>query len=105
MYRKPQINFQVEPAMKLLYEEIKAAGYRPTRLCAAGLLLMVEDATLRVRALRRLQEWEIQHADASPGPLRQFLQNVWDTAPTDRTAKPSCRSAGRHNRDANWRQK
>ncbi len=54
--RKPQINFQVEPAMKLLYEEVKLSGSWVTRLCAAGFLLMVESAEQRAAAMRRLRE-------------------------------------------------
>ena len=62
--RKPQINFQVEPAMKALYEETKAGGLRTTRLCAAGFLLMVENPHLRLQALNRLRCWEAKHATA-----------------------------------------
>lgn len=53
--RKPQINFQVEPAMKELYDEVSASGLRGARLCAAGLLLMVENPRQRRRAFDRLR--------------------------------------------------
>jgi len=72
--RKPQINFQVEPAMKALYEETKACGQRVTRLCAAGLLLMVQNPRLRVEALRRLRDWETEHAAAPPKQIRAIAQ-------------------------------
>lgn len=74
--RKPQINFQVDPAMKLLYEEAKASGHWVTRFCAAGFLLMVEDPALRLRALNRLREWEAEYDDASADELRDFVQGV-----------------------------
>jgi len=71
--RKPQINFQVDRALKLLYEEAKLHGHFVTRLCAAGLLLMVEHPDLRVRALDRLREWEERYADAAPEDVRAFV--------------------------------
>lgn len=74
--RKPQINFQVEPAMKALYEEAKACGHRVTRLCAAGLLMMVEDNSLRLDALSRLRHWETRYADAPPKVIRAFVQSA-----------------------------
>jgi hypothetical protein len=74
--RKPQINFQVDEPMKLLYEEAKLSGHWVTRWCAAGLLLLVEDPTLRVRALNRLRDWETEYADASPADIRAFVQGA-----------------------------
>ncbi len=74
--RHPQINFQVDPAMKLLYEEAKAAGHWVTRFCAAGLLAMVEDPHLRLRALNRLREWEASFHDADPEQIRDFVQGA-----------------------------
>jgi hypothetical protein len=74
--RKPQINFQVETAMKLLYDEAKACGQSTTRLCAAGLLLMVEDPHARLHALNRLRDWENSYADTSPKEIRNFVQNA-----------------------------
>ena len=70
--RKPQINFQVEPGMKLLYEEAQACGHRTSRLCAAGFLLMVEDSRVRHRALRRLRQWEDKYAEAPPKKVSAF---------------------------------
>ncbi len=72
--RKPQINFQVDEPMKLLYEEAKISGHLVTRLCAAGLLLLVENPGLRLEALNRLRDWEEQYADASPQQIRAFVQ-------------------------------
>jgi hypothetical protein len=74
--RKPQINFQVEEPMKLLYEEAKISGHWVTRFCSAGLLLMVEDPAVRLRALNRLREWEAEYGDASLEDIRTFVQNV-----------------------------
>ena len=74
--RKPQINFQVERAMKVLYEEAKATGHWVTRFCAAGFLLLIEDPTLRLQALNRLREWETQFADASDDDVRAFVQGA-----------------------------
>ncbi|MEW6199047.1 MAG: hypothetical protein AB1601_10355 [Planctomycetota bacterium] len=74
--RKPQINFQVDEAMKLLYEQARLAGHWVTRLCAAGLLLMVEDAPARARALNRLCEWEADYEGASEGEIRAFVQGA-----------------------------
>lgn len=78
--RKPQINFQVEDPMKQLYEETKARGITATRLCAAGFLLMVEDAAARQRAINRLLEWEEQFADASAEEIREFVTGLQDAA-------------------------
>ena len=78
--RKPQINFQVEPGLKRLYDEAKLSGYRPARLCAAGLLLMVEDAAARQRALERLRAREKELASAPPravqAPVRAALRKA-----------------------------
>jgi hypothetical protein len=74
--RRPQINFQVDEAMKMLYEEARVSGHWVTRLCAAGLLLMVEDAGARVRALNRLRDWEAEYADASADAIRAFVQGA-----------------------------
>lgn len=74
--RRPQINFQVDESMKLLYEEAKANGHWVTRLCAAGLLLMVEDPEARQRACNRLIEWEARFAGASAGEIRAFVQGA-----------------------------
>ena len=74
--RKPQINFQVDEPMKHLYEEAKAAGHWVTRFCAAGLLLLVEDPRVRMRALNRLRDWEAEFADASPVQIRAFVQGA-----------------------------
>jgi len=74
--RRPQINFQVDHTMKLLYQEAKAHGHWVTRLCAAGFLLMVEDARARQRALIRLREWEAEYGNASPQDVRAFVQGA-----------------------------
>ncbi|MBL8878455.1 MAG: hypothetical protein JNG88_04975 [Phycisphaerales bacterium] len=74
--RRPQINFQVEPALKLLYEEARAEGHWVTRLCAAGLLLMVEDDAARSAAITRLRDWELEYADASQDEIRDFVRGV-----------------------------
>jgi hypothetical protein len=66
--RRPQINFQVDEAMKTLYEQAKLSGHWVTRLCSAGLLLMIEDAQVRARAVNRLCEWEAEYGDASARP-------------------------------------
>jgi hypothetical protein len=100
--RRPQINFQVDPSMKLLYEEARANGHWVTRLCAAGLLLMVEDPLARRQALNRLIEWEAEFAGASPQKIRNFVQGAQDalrgsargSSPT-RKAPPARRRAGR----------
>lgn len=100
--RRPQINFQVDEAMKMLYEEARANGHWVTRLCAAGLLLMVEDAAARRRALQRLIAWEAEYTDASPQRIRAFVQGAQDamqarspgTAPA-RRARPAKRTAKR----------
>jgi hypothetical protein len=74
--RKPQINFQVEEPMKALYDEASNSGHRATRFCAAGLLLLIEDPRLRVRALNRLREWEAEYEDASEDDIRAFVQGA-----------------------------
>jgi hypothetical protein len=74
--RRPQINFQVDEPMKLLYDEAKISGHWVTRFCAAGLLLLVEDPRSRVRALNRLREWEAEYADASEEDIRAFVQGA-----------------------------
>ncbi len=74
--RRPQINFQVDPAMKLLYEEARISGHWVTRLCAAGFLLMVEDASARQQALARLRDWEADYDDASPEQIRDFVSGA-----------------------------
>lgn len=74
--RKPQINFQVEDNMKLLYDEAKSHGHRVTRLCAAGLLLMVEDADARNRALSRLRDWEAEYDAATEADIRAFVEGA-----------------------------
>lgn len=74
--RKPQINFQVDESLKTLYEEAKAAGYSVTRLCAAGLLLLVADADVRSRAINLLREWESEYDDASDAEIRAFVEGA-----------------------------
>ena len=74
--RRPQINFQVDHNMKTLYEEAKACGHWVTRFCAAGLLLMVEDPQVRLRALNRLRDWEAEYADADAAEIRDFVQGA-----------------------------
>jgi hypothetical protein len=98
--RRPQINFQVEPSLKLLYEQAKLAGHWVTRLCAAGLLLMIEDPRARKRALNRLIEWEAAYGDASPEEIRAFVQGARGAlqrtppgSPPGRKAPPARRAA------------
>lgn len=74
--RKPQINFQIDQNMKLLYEEAKACGHWVSRFCAAGFLLMVEEPRTRLRALNRLRAWEAEYASASPEKIRAFVQGA-----------------------------
>ncbi len=74
--RKPQINFQVDDAMKLLYEEAKASGHWVTRFCAAGFLLMVEDPAARERAIDRLREWEAEYGSATQAEIREFVRGA-----------------------------
>ena len=74
--RRPQINFQVDDAMKLLYDQAKLSGHWVTRLCSAGLLMMVERPELRAQAVRRLRDWEIEYADASADEIRAFVQGA-----------------------------
>jgi hypothetical protein len=88
--RKPQINFQVETCLKTLYEEAKASGHFVTRLCAAGLLMLVQDDQLRIQALNRLRDWEEEYADASAARIRAFVQG----------AAGALRTAGRGRRPA-----
>jgi hypothetical protein len=102
--RKPQINFQVEPAMKQVYNEAKAGGQWVARLCAAGFLLMVEDAELRRHAINRLREWEAHYGGASPEKIRAFVEAAQDamqapsrgSAPgrTPRKARKKARRSG-----------
>ncbi|MCA9244873.1 MAG: hypothetical protein KDA32_13020 [Phycisphaerales bacterium] len=74
--RRPQINFQVEPALKTLYEQARESGHWVARLCAAGLLLMVEDDAARLRALNRLRDWEVEYEGASEREIRDFVQGA-----------------------------
>lgn len=78
MARKPQINFQVDESLKLLYDEVRIAGHWVTRWCAAGLLMMVEHPELRVDALKRLRDWEVEYANASEDQVRDFVQGAED---------------------------
>ncbi len=74
--RRPQINFQVDRPMKLLYEDARLSGHWVTRFCAAGLLVMVEDPVIRRRALNRLRDWEVEYADATADDIRAFVQGA-----------------------------
>ena len=93
--RKPQINFQVDPSMKTLYEESKACGHWVTRFCAAGFLLMVEDPATRLRALNRLREWEAHYGEADVDEIRDFVQGAQaalrSAAPRSRPARKARR--------------
>lgn len=100
--RRPQINFQVEPALKLLYEEARAEGHWVTRLCAAGLLLMVENPALRAAAIERLRDWEVEYAAASAEQIRDFvrgaehaMRNAARGNPRGRKARPPRKKAKR----------
>jgi hypothetical protein len=89
--RRPQINFQVTPSMKTLYEEARLHGHWVTRLCAAGFLLVVEDPALRRRALQRLREWEARFDQADPEQIRTFVADaeavMTGAAPESRPAR------------------
>ncbi len=74
--RKPQINFQVDEPLKHLYDEAKAAGHWVSRFCAAGLLMMVEDANARARAINRLRDWEVDYAGADAETVRYFVEGA-----------------------------
>mgnify|MGYP000196765681 CR=1 FL=1 len=56
--RKAQVNFMVDARLKALYEHGKRLGHRVSRYCAAGLLLLLEDAKVRDHAMQRLVQWE-----------------------------------------------
>lgn len=100
--RRPQINFQVEPCLKVLYDEARESGHWVTRLCAAGFLLMVEDAQARSRAINRLRDWLAEYGDADSDEIRSFVQNA-QAAMTARaqgsrparTPRPGRKKAGR----------
>lgn len=100
--RKPQINFQVDPGMKCLYEEAKAHGHWVTRLCAAGFLLMVENPDVRHAALSRLREWEAEYADADADEIRVFVQRaqaaMQAAVPGSRPGRPAPRGGKRAKR-------
>jgi hypothetical protein len=100
--RKPQINFQVDEPMKMLYEEAKANGHWVTRFCAAGFLLMVEDARVRNQAINRLRDWETEYEDASEDEIRAFVQGARTAmkrgtrgSPRGRKARPARKKAKR----------
>jgi hypothetical protein len=71
--RNPQINFQVAPCVKTLYDEARQHGHWVARLCAAGLLLMVEDPVARARAISRLRAWEAEFEHASQEQIGEFV--------------------------------
>ena len=96
--RRPQINFQVDEPMKLLYEEARICGHWVTRFCAAGLLLLVEDPRTRVRALNRLREWEAKYADAGPDDIRDFVQGAESAMQRGARESPPGRRAQRGRR-------
>lgn len=74
--RRPQINFQVDEAMKSMYEEAKEQGHWVTRFCAAGFLLMIENPRLRLQAIQRLREWEAEFAAADDDEIRAFVEGA-----------------------------
>jgi len=76
--RRPQINFQVDPSMKRLYEEAKTYGHWVTRFCTAGFLLMIADPQARLRAMELLREWEADYEKASPDQIRRFVLGAED---------------------------
>ncbi len=98
--RKPQINFQVEQCMKLLYEEARASGHWVTRFCAAGFLLMVEDPHVRARAINRLREWEAAFADANADEIREFVQGAHAAMQGATRDNPRARKAPRGQKKA-----
>lgn len=98
--RKPQINFQVQPCMKNLYDEAKASGHWVARFCAAGFLLMIEEPRLRIRAINRLRAWEAQFADADPEKIRVFVQGAEDAMQAAIPGNPPARKAPRSRKKA-----
>lgn len=57
--RKPQITFQVSPRLKAAHQGSGVRyGLKMTRLCAAGLLYLMENPELRFKALARLSDFE-----------------------------------------------
>lgn len=87
--RKPQINFQVDPSLKTLYEEAKASGFSVTRLCAAGMLLLVSDPVARRNALNLLRDWEDEYGDASVEQIRAFVEGAQHALkPASRDSRP-----------------
>jgi hypothetical protein len=100
--RRPQINFQVDRALKRLYEETKEQGHWVTRFCAAGFLLMVEDPAARAQAISRLREWEAEYSNASPKEIRAFVEGAQAAmqrglpgSPPARPARPAKKRAKR----------
>ena len=93
--RKPQINFQVEEPLKLLYDESREQGHWVARFCAAGFLLMVEDPAARAAAISRLREWEDQYGHASAKQIRAFVegaQGVLERSARGSRPKPPARA-------------
>jgi hypothetical protein len=87
--RKPQINFQVEAPLKSLYDVARrAGGYNVTRLCAAGLLYLLENPAVQSEALNRLGEFYRDYDRADPEQLRAFVQGAKDAL---RRAAPGSR--------------
>ncbi len=77
--RKPQINFQVEPPLKVLYDVARqAGGYNVTRLCAAGLLYLLEHPDVQNRALNRLAEFYRDYEASDSEQMRAFVQGAKD---------------------------
>ena len=98
--RRPQINFQVDQSMKTLYEESRACGHWVTRFCAAGLLLMVEDPVIRLRALNRLRAWEAEFDGATADEIRDFVQGAQAAMRTPAPGNPPAPKARRAKKKA-----
>jgi len=98
--RKPQINFQVSPSMKLLYEEAKAGGHWVTRLCAAGFLYMVTNPRARREALTALREWEARYGDASEADVQAFVEGAQSAMRSAAPGTPPARKARRGRKKA-----
>ena len=96
--RRPQINFQVDDAMKTVYDEAKAQGHWVTRFCAAGFLLMVENPRLRLQAIQRLRDWEAEYSHAGVDQIRRFVEgaaNAMQPPSPDTKPKPKAPRGGK----------
>lgn len=62
--RRSQINFETSDSVKAIYNAMKARGpLNPTKLCAAGFVLLLEHPALISEAIKRLS-WHESSPDA-----------------------------------------